>query len=267
MYTFFNLNQLTFAISYADSEPVPITSLRGHIVAFLQRYTDRLVCNSKNALMMWRDYYPFLEHKLYVVYNCVTVDTSNKCDNDYNNKDVIKILIAASYRDVKNLHNLISAVGLLPPEKRSCLCIDWYGAYDLPETTYYECKILINHMGLDSVIHLYGPVHNIHDYMRRSDMVALFSKFEGLPNAICEAMMIGLPIMMTKVSDYKNLINGNGILCQDASPQGIKDALENAIALTSDEYAIMGRKSKEIAESLFSESRVMFDWEEIIEKL
>jgi glycosyltransferase involved in cell wall biosynthesis len=38
--------------------------------------------------------------------------------------------------------------------------------------------------------------------MYESDVVALVSKLEGLPNTVCEGMALGKPIIMTRVFRY-----------------------------------------------------------------
>ena len=97
--------------------------------------------------------------------------------------------------------------------------------------------------------------------MNEADIVGLFSKLEGLPNAICEAMMIGKPIIMSKVSDYINLVDEeNGFLCDWDNPNSIKIALEQAIFLNDKELIKMGLKSKIKADKLFSSEVIVNQW-------
>lgn len=244
-----------------------LASIRGHIVAFLQKKTDKLVCNSWNALNLWKRYYPNLKDKLTVIYNCINIDAGSF--NIQSKSDLLKtrIVIAASYRTEKNPINLINAVGLLSDDYKSRLCIDWYGGYDFPENIYSECQKRIIELGLAQSINLYGPSKEIHKSMLEADYVALFSKYEGLPNAICEGMMLEKPIIMTKVSDFKVLVDGNGLLCVGDSPLDIKNALEEAIDTDSEERKEMGERSKEIADLLFSEQTVISYWQKLIDTI
>ena len=65
--------------------------------------------------------------------------------------------------------------------------------------------------------------------MNAADFVALFSYVEGLPNAICEALALGKPIIMTRVSDYCSLVSDNVFLCETPEPLSIATSLKNAI--------------------------------------
>src|SRR5690606_7799081 len=101
--------------------------------------------------------------------------------------------------------------------------------------------------------------------MNSADIVALFSKVEGLPNVICEGMMIGKPIIMSRVSDYALLVdNSNGFLCDWNNPHSIKDVLLKASNLSKDKIIELGNKSKEKAELLFSPNSILDKWLEII---
>ena len=88
---------------------------------------------------------------------------------------------------------------------------------------------------------------------------------EGLPNAICEGMMNGKPIIMTKVSDYADLVDDtNGVLCDWDNPESIKYALLDAMQWSVDELREKGINSKNKAENLFSSKVIMNQWIKLI---
>jgi glycosyltransferase involved in cell wall biosynthesis len=94
--------------------------------------------------------------------------------------------------------------------------------------------------------------------MKSADIVAIFSEYEGLPNAICEGMMIGKPIIMTKVSDFYTLVDeSNGFLCDWNKTESIKQVFEKAINLDENTLIKMGNASKEKAVRLFSQNTIM----------
>ena len=65
-----------------SAKPELLLSKRGHVVAWLQKRTDILVCNSYNAAAMWKKNYPFLEKKLATIYNFIRVKPQF-VDNNY----------------------------------------------------------------------------------------------------------------------------------------------------------------------------------------
>ena len=56
---------------------------------------------------------------------------------------------------------------------------------------------LINELGIGDHVTLEGYVLNPHHLMKQADMFILPSRFEGMPNAIIEAMALGLPVIST----------------------------------------------------------------------
>ena len=150
-------------------------------------------------------------------------------------------------------------------EERGRIVIDWYGRSQaqIGDTKVYDetCAQIAEHR-LQNVLRLHDATKDIANIMNQSDGVALFSDHEGLPNAICEGMMLGKPIIMTRVSDYNTLIEEgrNGFLCDWDNPESIKSALLRMAGQSADELIQMGNLSKEKANRLFSEEKVISEW-------
>ncbi|WP_018027536.1 glycosyltransferase [Porphyromonas somerae] len=248
-----------------------LISKKGRIFGWFQRYSDAIVCNSYNATNMWVKYYPKYRNKLKIIYNAVEVEPTY---NAYTPKqhEKLHIVVAASYQRLKNPIKLIQAVSLLSPSEQQRLRIDWYGETYVgiaeKDYIYKEACSLIEHNNLEEVVHLHKPTKDIHNKMSQADFVALFSQLEGLPNAICEGMMLGKPIIMSRVSDYNILVDrNNGLLCEWDDELSIKNAIEIAINLSKREIMIMGKNSLKKAEMLFSPNVIIKKWEELIESL
>ena len=202
-------------------------------------------------------------NKLRVIYNPVILPLiTSEYRPKQNNK--INIIIAASYQYLKNPLGLINAVSLMSEDEKAKIEINWYGRADVAKgntQAYDESKTLIKQHRLEDVIHLNEPTMDIANVMKSADVIALFSKLEGLPNAICEGMMIGKPIIMTKVSDYNNLVDeSNGFLCDWDNPESIKNALVKAANLSVEQIELMGAMSREKAKILFSTELIINQW-------
>lgn len=251
-----------------SSKESHLTSFRGRIFAWFQRYSDYIVCNSKNAMDMWLKHYPKYKDKLLVIYNNVKlpeINSSYRLRRD----GKTHIVLAGAYAYVKDPQCLISAISLLPIEKRGRIVVDWYGKIDAnTEATqiYSLSESLIKRHHLENTIFLHDATHNIADRMNEADVVALVSRWEGLPNSICEGMTIGKPILMTCVSDYSTLIDdSNGWLCRSGDSESIAKALSETIASSDNVLIAKGYSSKKRAMVLFSEENVLKDWLKIIE--
>lgn len=235
---------------------------RGKIVAQLQRRSDAIVCNSLNSADLWRRYYPFLNTKIITIYNLVL--TKSSVSHYLYNPNRIRIVVAASYQYLKNPLNVVKGVALLSDEEKSRIQIDWYGNPIVFPSAFKETVTLIKDYHLDNNIVLHMATKNIHQEMLSADFVGLFSSVEGLPNAICEAMSLGKPIIFSRVSDYKVLVQNNGLLCDGNDPESIRDVLKIALSLSSSEVLEMGKQSRCLARSLFSEDVIIKKWEWLI---
>jgi len=245
------------------------TKFRGQLFKWFERYSDRIVCNSINAQNLWEQYCPKYKHKLFTIYNPVLISEGKNSDN-LRKDGKIHIVIAASYQYLKNMNGLIEAVHMLSDEGKNKLQIAWYGRIEVTSgnmKAYREAITKIQEYKLVN-ISLNEATAEIISVMANADFVCLFSKFEGLPNVICEGMTLGKPIIMSKVSDYNMLVDKkNGFLCDADNPESIKEALLKAINLSQEEITQMGENSRKKAEKLFNKNTIMEQWVNLINSI
>lgn len=250
-----------------SSKESMLTSKRGKIFGWFQRRSDYIVCNSENARKMWMRHFPQYEDKLKVVYNNVKLPSVTS-EYEIRKDNRTHIIVAGAYSNVKDPQSLIEALALLQEEQRQKLVVDWYGKIGMNEEAdkvYEECKELITKNHLDNIIYLKDATADIANRMKEADVVALFSKWEGLPNSICEGMMLGKPVVMTRMSDYAVLVDdSNGYLCDIQSPNSIKEVLETIIKIDNESLMALGRNSKVKAEQLFSGQIILNEWTKLI---
>lgn len=129
-------------------------------------------------------------------------------------------------------------VGRLTPQKNQKLLLSAFARI----VTYHKDYILeiygsgelrndlINHskeLGIYDHVFLKGIVSNIHECISNAEIFVLTSNYEGLSNALLEAMMMGLPCISTNCSGIAEYIDDgvNGILV----PISDEDSLVNAL--------------------------------------
>lgn len=243
-------------------------TVKEHIFDYFRKYADIQVCNSENARRMLSIVSPRDSSKLRTIYNAVSI--GDITDGYIPLKDhKLHVVIMASMYKTKNPLGLLDAVELMTEMELAGLVIDWYGktyAAIGDDAEYRKFSKRIREHALENVVVLHSATTDVVNTIQRADVVALFSELEGLPNAICEGMMVGKPIIMTRVSDYSVLVDqDNGLLCDWDDPESIKDALLEAASFSIGTLVRMGRSSKEKAERLFSSESIAKAWVRVIE--
>jgi glycosyltransferase involved in cell wall biosynthesis len=168
----------------------------------------------------------------------------------------------------------IVSVGRLEKQKNFELLVDSFIdiSHDFPEykvVIYGEgsrresLEKRVKELDLQDRIIFPGNVTDVASRIQKSSVFVLSSDFEGMPNALMEAMALGLPCIATDcpVGGPRYLIeNGvNGILI----PHNDKEAMVNALRqmLTDETKATsMGKKASTISER-FSSNNIYAQWE------
>lgn len=132
-----------------------------------------------------------------------------------------------------------------------------------------QIALLVDKLGLTNRVVFKGLVNNIPDAIRESKLFVLTSDFEGLPNALIEAMACGLPCVSTDCSPggARELIqNGeNGLIV----PCGDIEAIAEKIIylLNHPEVAEkMGREAQKIVKRL-EPSEIFGKWKNYVEEV
>ena len=106
-----------------------------------------------------------------------------------------------------NPHNIIT-VGRLTPQKNHALLIKAFSriAHEFPDedliiygegTLRPKIEDLARKLGLENRVFLPGSVSNIPEKLAEAKIFVLSSDYEGMPNALMEAMAVGVPVIST----------------------------------------------------------------------
>jgi glycosyltransferase involved in cell wall biosynthesis len=88
----------------------------------------------------------------------------------------------------------------------------------------------ISELHLDDFVHCLGERSDIFQLLAASDVYLSSSHWEGLPVALLEAMMAGLPIVATSVGDIPHVVTPEiGILVPPRRPDLLAEALRDLI--------------------------------------
>lgn len=166
------------------------------------------------------------------------------------------------FKTTKRTHsnNEIVSVGRLRPQKNQKLLIDAFSKFyennkDYTLTIYGEGNLRkdleeqVKRLNLGNVVKLPGNIDDIQDKIVNSKMFVFSSDYEGLPNALIEAMVLGIPSISTDCpcGGPRMLIenNNNGILVPIKDSNVLANAMTN---LVNDElkYKKIEKNSKNV---------------------
>lgn len=173
---------------------------------------------------------------LKVIYNPIVIPTTNVLLNKIIPKEEdLKIATVGTINKRKNQKMIINAISLLKTGYKLSI----YGEGDLME----YLNALITEKKMNKIAFLEGNVRNVNQYLIKHDCFVLSSYTEGFPNALLEAMAIGLPCISTNcLSGPLELLNKNsdpiaiekgsfykgsyGLLVNNDDEQGLAKALQ-----------------------------------------
>lgn len=220
---------------------------------FLYRFADHIVVQTEDN----KSYFWYLEKKTTVIYN--PVDLKEYTGSALQCVKEKTIVTAARLEKQKNQLLLLDAyasVGKKFPEYK--LVIYGNGSYR------QELEDYIKKLGLEDKVFLPGSVTDLYDRIKSASLFVLSSNYEGMPNALIEAMCLGLPVISTKVSGATDLIKHkkNGLLVNVGSEKELAEAME--LVLSNEQFREeIAMEAKKISEMLVPDE-IVKQWQEII---
>lgn len=169
-----------------------------------------------------------------------------------------RIVNIGRLHEQKNQALLIDAFAMLSDEAKD-YSLDIYG--DGPLKAQLQAKI--DQLGLSNNVFLKGTSPDIHRQIANARLFVLSSNYEGMPNALLEAMALGLPCISTDYSPGgvgEIISNGvNGLI----TPRGDAAALASAMRTLLKDAALgekIGKCAREVRIK-FAPQNIYDEWE------
>jgi glycosyltransferase involved in cell wall biosynthesis len=213
-----------------------------HIITVSKEGRDNLIFN-----------YPILKDSVTCIQNGVDIDEIIKMsqmpkryllpDNRFNLCYSGSIVI-----ERKGLDILIEAVRHLVNDlKQEDILLTFVGG----GPDFIKVKSLVNQYALQKYVHFSGETSNPHSIIQQADIFILPSRSEGLPNALLEAMALGVCCIASDCNTGPREIiedKKNGLLV----PVGSSSALSDAILYLKNDIELRKRLAKQGAETVKS---------------
>lgn len=196
------------------------------------------------------------ETKLLILPNPLSNELSPNNSGNPPRKNII--LNVGRLSNQKGQDNLIKAFANLNPFQWELVIVG-----EGPKREAYEK--LIGDFGMEEKISLVGQIKNISEYYNSAKIFAFTSHFEGFPNALIEAMHMGLACISTDcpTGPSELIINGeNGFLIQVNDEKTLSEKLSILIndKKLIESYSIAAQKSTQ----KFKVESVSKEWKRII---
>jgi L-malate glycosyltransferase len=175
----------------------------------------------------------------------------------------VAVTTVARLEDQKGYEFLLQTAALLAPRWPAARFL-WVGDGELRG----EMARKIEQLGLGDRIRLLGTRTDIADILAASDLFAFASISEGMPNAVLEAMAVGLPVVATDAGGTGELVvpGVTGWLVPTRDPAALVTAMDEALGDPKLRRA-MGGGGRSRAEERFTVDRYVEGFEALYERL
>jgi glycosyltransferase involved in cell wall biosynthesis len=175
--------------------------IRSNVVAGLRRWlyplASGVIANSKGVAKDLISHSNLERRKIFIISNGLNVDLAleksrEPVDHAFFNRKTIPVIVSVGRLSVeKDFSTLILAFKKVLLSREAHLLILGEGSLRR------ELEGLIRRLGLEGRADLPGFVHNPYKYVCRSEVFVLSSLYEGFPNSLLEAMVVGTPVVAT----------------------------------------------------------------------
>lgn len=181
-----------------------------------------------------------LRKKCWVVPNPISKKFVDNYKEIYNDK-ITKMIAVGRLHEQKNYPVLLKALADIIPDRPE-ITLDIFGEGHQENAL----KELIANLGLEKNVFLRGRSQKIEEQLKTADLFLMTSDYEGMPNALMEAMAFGVPCISSDCkTGPKSLISSheNGLLFQTGNCADLKKKIEWAIA-NPNQMADYGKKAR-----------------------
>ena len=261
VYCFTSLSLLGTGIPIIASErldPAAMSKTRKILKRLLLPFADWLVVQTQSI----KEYFPeSIQKKTSIIYNPVNEES-----------------LSPTLPSREGRLNRIISVGRLYPQKNQAMMIrafakvadefpDWQLVIFGEGPLRAELEFLVSSFKLQNRVLLPGRTEHVIEELRKSRIFCMSSDYEGMSNAMIEAICVGLPVVTTRVSGTEELIKDgeNGLLVEIGDENGFGDCMSKLMS-SAVERENMSVRNKKIA-GLFDIDYIVNQWMELINKV
>ena len=204
-------------------------------IKLFYRFANVIIAQQEEMQQELQNFLPRERNKIIVLHNLLNtqeIDRNLNEVNPYLNSDEIRFIWTGRVTQTKGYDILLKAFNIV---KRRIPNAHLYllGRYENDEFLK-ELQSFIEKHSLQNYVHFEGLVKNPHIWIKYAHCFVLPSRMEGLPNALVEAMYIGVPVVATDcIPIIRRMIDdgNNGYICQVENFEMMAEKMINALTL------------------------------------
>lgn len=127
-----------------------------------------------------------------------------------------------------------------------------------------DCEKLISQLDIRDKVFITGTRDNVRELINDFDVFTLFSKWEGLPISILEAMFAEIPVVASKIGGIPEMIQNdkNGFLLKELNVEKASDLIYRLL-IDKEMRESFGKYSKELVNSKFDIDKMIEKYQNI----
>jgi glycosyltransferase involved in cell wall biosynthesis len=215
----------------------------------------------------------WLSRKVAVIYNGFDLESLKAAVTRPLRAENIRLLAVGRICPQKNLVNLIEGLRVFHLRNGYVPSISWVGKRDMDAdgSRYGELvlRMLDKYPEIGAAWHWLGEQRDMNSTFSAYDALVHPSRYEGLPNAVCEALASGMPVLVSDVCDHSLLVadGKRGFLFDAESPASIAAALQKLTNLSQAEWTAFSRNARTFAEGHLNLERMVQAYESLFAQL
>jgi glycosyltransferase involved in cell wall biosynthesis len=232
----------------------------------LHQAADCVVTNSQTHAEWLRKKW-WLSGKVAAIYNGFDLESLKTAVTRPLRPGNIRLLAVGRICPQKNLVNLIEGLRVFHLRNGYVPSVSWVGKRDMDaDGSRYGDLVqhtLDKYPEIRAAWNWLGEQRDMRPIFAGHDALVHPSRYEGLPNAVCEALAAGMPTLVSDVCDHSLLVadGTRGFLFDPESAESIAAALQKLTRLSQTEWAAFSRDARIYAEEHLDLERMVCAYE------
>lgn len=249
---------------------------RSRVSAFLRRsmhaIADHVVANSVSQCE-WLKRKWWLTHKVSCIYNGLVLGPFHADALVPEAGERLRLVAVGRLGPEKNALNLIRGLILFHRECGYVPHVSWIGSRDAGRAGKIYCRQVDELLKSAPEVELnwrwVGEERDIAGLLREHHAFIHPSLYEGLPNAVCEALAAGMPVLASNVCDHPRLVvdGERGFLFDPADPSSIAVAIKKLAAIGIDDWRRLSANARRYAVENLDVERMITEYENLFARL